>query len=579
MAELRPFLRLYRPHLAWALAGMALALVTVAASIGLLALSGWFITASAAAGVTVAGALAFDFLRPGAGVRLFAITRTVGRYGERVVSHEATFRLLARLRVWFYQRIEPLAPARLMAFRGGDLLARVVGDIDALDHLYLRVLAPLAVALAGGAVLTALLGLVDGAVAVTVLAGLGVAGIAVPALSGRLGARAGGRLGAAQAELRAGLVEAIQGLGELTLFGAFGDRRRAIEVAQEEVLGAQAWMGWVAGLAAALMTAVSGLTLLAVLWLALGLAHGGDISGPVAALLVFAALAAFEVVAPLPLAFQYLGRTRAAARRILEVVDAEPAVRFEGDAELAPGPLDVAFEGVSFRYPGAVDDALRRVDLRVAAGERLALVGASGSGKTTLGHLLVRFWDPDRGRVCVGGRDLREVGEAALRRSVAVVSQHPHLFTATLRDNLRLARPAAPDEALWRALAGARLEDFVRSLPEGLDTWLGEGGATLSGGEARRLTVARALLRDAPVLLLDEPTEGLDPGTEADLLEALEPLLAGRTVLLIGHRLAALGGADRAVVLDRGRVVEEGPPAGLYRRGGAFAALMDRSRL
>lgn len=579
MGELRPFLGLARDHLGWALAGMALALVTAAASIGLLALSGWFITASALAGLTVAGAQAFDFLRPGAGVRFFAITRTLGRYGERVVTHEATFRILAGLRVWFYRRIEPLAPARLARYRGGDLLGRVVGDIDALDHLYLRVLTPAVVAALGAAAVTAALSWIHPGVALAVLAGLALAGVAVPWLGARLGARAGARMARAQGELRAGVVEALQGLAELTLYGAFPARRAAIEAAQGELLDAQARMGRVAGLGAGLQVLVSGGTLGLVLWLALGLHQAGGVPGPIPALLAFAALAAFELVAPLPGAFQHLGRTRAAARRVLEVVEAEPAVTFPAQGDLPPGPPGVVFAGVGFRYPGAREAALAGVDLALAPGERLAVVGPSGSGKTTLVNLLARFWDPDQGRVSVGGRDLRALSEPALRGAVSVVSQHSHLFNASIRDNLRLARPAASEEALWGALGAARLDGFVAGLPQGLDTWLGEGGAALSGGQARRLTVARALLREAPVLVLDEPTEGLDPVTERELLAALEPLVAGRTVLLIGHRLAALAGADRVAVLDRGTVVEAGPPGALYRAGGAFTALMDRSRL
>jgi ATP-binding cassette subfamily C protein CydC len=579
VAELRPFLRLLRPHLGWALAGVALALVTAAASIGLLALSGWFITASALAGLTVAGAQAFDFLRPGAGVRFFAITRTLGRYGERVVTHEATFRLLARLRVWFYRRIEPLAPGRLLAYRGGDLLGRVVGDIDALDHLYLRVLTPVLVAVLGAAGVTAALALVDGVAALAVLAGLAVAGLVAPGLTAALGGAPGARIATLQGGLRAGVVETLQGLAELTAYGAYPRRRAALAAEEGRLLAAQARMGAVAGLGAALGALASGLTLVAVLWLALGLLEEGRLGAPVAALAVFAALAAFEVVAPLPAAFQYLGRTRAAARRVLEVVEAEPAVRFPDREGLPTGPLAVTLQGVGFAYPGARQEALADLDLAVAPGERLALVGPSGSGKTTVVHLLTRAWDPGRGYITLGGRDLREVSEPALRAAVAVVSQHDHLFNATVRDNLRLGRPRATEEELWQVLAAARLEAFVRGLPEGLDTWLGEGGAALSGGQARRLTVARALLRDAPVMVLDEPTEGLDPATERDLLAALGPALAGRTVLLIGHRLAALAGADRVAVLDRGRLAGAGPPADLYRRGGAFTALMDRSGL
>jgi ATP-binding cassette subfamily C protein CydC len=289
--------------------------------------------------------------------------------------------------------------------------------------------------------------------------------------------------------------------------------------------------------------------------------------------MTLAVLAAFEAVAPLPAAFQYLGRTREAGRRLLEVVESPPAVVFPPDGAPPPARWDVAFEGVGFAYPPQGPPVLTDVSFSVPQGARLAVLGPTGAGKSTLGHLLVRFWDPSTGCIRLGGRDLRHLPEVHLRRSIAVVAQQPHLFNASIRENLHLAAPDAPEAHLWEALAAAELADFVRGLPWGLDTWVGEGGGLISGGQARRLALARAVLQAAPVWLLDEPTEGLDRATETRLLERVLGLTQGRTVLLITHRPTALAKMDAVVVLENGRVVEQGAPGELARRTSRFAAL------
>jgi ATP-binding cassette subfamily C protein CydC len=293
-------------------------------------------------------------------------------------------------------------------------------------------------------------------------------------------------------------------------------------------------------------------------------------------MLALFALASFEVVMPLPLAFQMLGQTLSAAGRVFEIVDAEPQAPEPSAPSPQPEAFGLAIEGVGFRYTDSELPALEGIDLALPPGRRVAVVGATGSGKSTLLNLLLRFWDPQAGRLTLGGHDLRDYHGEDLRRHIAVVSQGTHLFTTTLRENLRVANPQASEEQLLAALATAQLDDFVASQPDGLDTWVGEAGVKLSGGQARRVAIARALLKDAPILLLDEPTEGLDPATERELMQALYRLMAGRTVLLITHRLVGLDAMDEILVLDRGHVAERGSHRELLTAGGIYAGMHAR---
>ena len=331
-------------------------------------------------------------------------------------------------------------------------------------------------------------------------------------------------------------------------------------------------MSHISGAGSAGLTLISGATVGMVLYWGAGHVQTGQLDGAVLAMLAFGALAAFEVIWPLPTAFQYLSRTREAARRLMEIVEQTPAVEFP---DMAPPPREnaIAFEDVNFRYAPQEPDVLRNFSLKIGQGERVAVMGATGAGKSTLMHLLVRFWDPDKGCIRIGGRDLRAIDEDDLRGCMAVVSQQSHLFNATIEENLRLACPGADDNMLWAALRAARLDSFVAALPEGLATWIGESGHTLSGGEARRMAVAQAVLRNAPIWLMDEPTEGLDGTNEQLLMDTLLELTARRTLLLITHRPAALHRLDRIAILEGGRIVEEGPHDALLTAGGHYTRL------
>ncbi len=564
--------QILRPHIGRMAAGSLLGLATLVCGIGLMALSGWFISATASAGLAAATAHLFNFFHPSIGVRLFAFGRTAGRYGERIIAHDATFRILEGLRVWFYRRLEPLAPAGLSRWRSADVLNRIVADIDALDNLYLRVLSPGATALAAALLTGLFLAVFDVAIALWVLGLLLAAGVGVPAAAAHAGAAAGRQLARRKADLRVQVVEGLQGMAELLVFGAHARHREGVLAGHRALVRLQGRMSHIRGASGALVSAVSGAAVIAVLYLGVERVGAGQLAGPHLVMAALAAMAVFEAVAPLPGAFQYLGQTREAGRRLLEIVSARPPVRFPAaGAAVCPEP-DLALEEVTFRYGAGEPPALENVSLHIPFGQRVAVLGAAGAGKSTLAHLLVRFQDPSSGRVVLGGRDIREIGEPDLRRSMAVVSQRAHIFTASVRDNLLIARPEADDAALRAALDGARMRDFVEGLPDGLDTWVGEAGKLLSGGQARRLAVARAILRDAPLWILDEPGEGLDRETERALLRSVLAHTRGRTVLLITHRGALLEEMDRIVVLAGGRVAAWGTHASLLAAYAPYAA-------
>ena len=555
MTDLLRLWRLFRPYRGWMIGGFAVALVTLVANVTLLAISGWFITAMAVAG---AAGVAMNYFTPAAIIRASAIGRTAGRYFERLINHEATLRQLAGLRVWFYRHLEPLAPARLQQYHSADLLSRIRADIDALDNFYIRVLVPSLVALTAGIGFFLFAASYDPAVAALLLAMLFLAGALLPWAVRRLGAAPGRRLVETESELRRLAVDGTQGLSELLVYGAGDAHARRMHAASETLIADQDRMSRISGLGQGATGLCANLTLWGTLWLAIPLVTRGELAPPDLAMLALFALAAFEAVAPLPLAFQHLGATLTAARRLFSVVDAEPAVVDPPTPSPAVTGNDLIVRDLRFTYPGADRPALDGVDLDLAEGRRVAIVGATGSGKSTLLGLLLRFWAPDSGEIRLGGEPLSAFHGEDLRRRMALVSQHSHLFDASIRENLLLAAPDATDAELRRACEAARIQDFIDELPEGYDTWVGETGVRVSGGQARRIAIARALLRDAPILLLDEPTEGLDAQTERELMAAIELLMRGRGTLLVTHRPAALAQMDEILVMHAGRVHERG---------------------
>ncbi|WP_318369040.1 heme ABC transporter ATP-binding protein/permease CydC [Enterobacter sp.] len=572
MRALLPYLALYKRH-KWLLTlGVVLAIVTLLASIGLLTLSGWFLSASAVVGV--AGLYSFNYMLPAAGVRGAAITRTAGRYFERLVSHDATFRVLEHLRVSTFSKLLPLSPAGLARFRQGELLNRVVADVDTLDHLYLRVISPLVGALVVIAIVTLGLSVLDVTLALTLGGIMLLTLFILPPLFYRAGKPTGEKLTRLRGQYRQQLTNWLQGQAELTIFGASQRYRSQMENTELSWHDAQRRQSELTALSQALMLLIGGFAVIAMLWLAAGGVGANTQPGALIALFVFCALAAFEALAPVTGAFQHLGQVIASARRITEITECPPEVTFPDAPSTVPAQVELQLNAVSFTYPGQVQKALDNVTLNVAAGQRVAILGRTGCGKSTLLQLLTRAWDPQAGEILLNGQPLAALSETALRVSISMVPQRVHLFSATLRDNLLLAAPAASDEKLAEVLHQVGLEKLLEDA--GLNSWLGEGGRQLSGGELRRLAIARALLHDAPLLLLDEPTEGLDATTESQILDLLHRVTQGKTVLMVTHRLRGLSRCDQIIVMDNAQIIEQGNHAALLAKQGRYYQFKQR---
>ncbi len=568
MKDMIRLLRLFATERLWIAGGFLLALATILANFGLLALAGWFLAASGLVGLaSYAAQNVFNFFTPAAFVRFFATLRVLGRYAGRIVDHEATFRQLADLRSFLYARLEPLAPAGLAGDRSGDLLSRLVADIDRLGDVYLRVFAPFAVAACASLVMAGTLAFFVPWAGLALFAGLALAGLAVPAASLALGARPSREVVAIRNAMRADIVDAVQGMAELLTYNAAPAMEARIGAANDRLIGCEARLAALAGLGAGASLLIANATMGAALLIGLLLAVSHRLSGADVPLLALGALAAFEAVAPLPQAFQLFGGMAESAGRVFAIADRPPPVREPAQSPARPASLEIALSNVRLRYAPDAPWALDGLSLTIRKGEHVTILGRSGAGKTSLVNLLLRFAEYEEGSATLGGIELRAIRGDDVRSLFAVVSQRSHLFAGSIRDNLRIARPDADDNVLWRALEAAELAAFVRAAPEGLDQPIGEGAARLSGGEARRLALARAFLRDTPFLVLDEPTEGLDPLTEASLREDLARLARGRTVITITHRLAFIAPEERVILLEAGRVAEEGKFASLRTHG------------
>jgi thiol reductant ABC exporter CydC subunit len=564
-----PFRAAARPFAARLALATLLGIGAAACAVALIATSGWLISRSSQRPEESALALAI------VGVQFFALGRGLLRYCERLAGHDAALRVLASMRVRVYEQLERLAPAGLPAFRSGDLLTRVVDDVDSIQDLLLRVGPPFAIAVAVGAVTAlAVLAVLPAAGAIE-LALLVLAVTAVPLLAGRLAARSAARRAEARGELSAEIVDLFGGAEELLVAGAMeGALSRTREVDARLVSLARA-EARTAGLGQGLVRGLSGLAMWGSLAVGIAAVADGRLNPVLLAGLALVPLALFELLSPLPAAAQSGRAVQRSAARLTEVARAPLPVQEPSHPTRLPAGArgSLTLRGLGCRYPGEEGWTLEGVDLDLPAGARVALVGPSGAGKTTLAWVLLRFLAYDAGSVDVDGVELSALDEAQVRQTVGMVEQDPHVFAGTLAANLRLARPDASDEELLAVLARVRLDDWAGSLPDGVETDLGAQGQRISGGQRQRLGLARALLADFPVLILDEPGEHVEAEAADAILADLLEAASGRTVLLITHELGNLASFDEIVVLDRGRVRERGTHQSLMTAGGLYAGL------
>lgn len=549
--------------------GMALAallgVLTVASGVGLMVTSAWLISMAALHPSVAALSVAV------VGVRFFGLARAVFRYLERYFSHQITFRLLARLRVWFYRSVEPLAPARLMEYKSGDLLSRVVNDIEILQNFYLRVIAPPLVAAVIGLALWFFLGAYNLVFAMVLLGFYLAAGIGVPVLTHLLSRKIGKEMVTLRAELNVQMVDGIQGMAELVAFGQEERHLAQVELLNRELGRLQQRFAWVSGLQGSLSNLLMNLASWTMLLVAIPLVRSGQLNGLYLAMLVLAVVSGFEAILPLPGAFQFLGGSLEAARRLFEIVDRGEAATAKNvkKAQAAPEEYSLEVKSLTFGYEAGTP-VLKDLNFTLREGQTLALVGPSGAGKSTIASLLVGFWDYEQGQIRLGGQELRNYSQEQLCKVAAVVTQKTHLFNTTIKENLSIARPGATLEEIMEAAKQAQIHDFIESLPQGYNTRIGEQGLNLSGGERQRLALARAILKDAPLLILDEPTANLDPQTEREVLDAIHALSRTRTTIIITHRLVGLEKADEIIVLKEGKVAERGTERQLLEREGLY---------
>jgi ATP-binding cassette subfamily C protein CydCD len=572
-SPLRRLLATLTPFWTRILLSVGLGFATVASGVGLMATSAYIISAAALHPSIAELQVAI------VGVRFFGLSRGVFRYLERLVSHDVTFRLLANWRVKFYQALEPLAPAWLQRYHSGDLLARIIRDIGTLENFYVRAINPPLVALMISNAVIIFLGGFAAPLAWGLLAFLVFAGIFLPLMVFFLSKKIGPLLVSTRSALNTLLVDSLQGIPDLLTNGRMDDQLRRIKNSGQALSEAQGRMARISSIHVATGSLLANLAMLTVLTIGIELVSAGKMDGVLLGVVTLTALTCFEAMQPLPQVVQHLETNQSAAGRLYELVDAPNPVKEPTSPIRLDGKFDLEVHHLSFTYPAweykdTREDrqafTLKGISFTLPQGKHVAILGPSGSGKTTLVNLLQRFWDYQQGSILLNKHEINQFCQEDVRARIAYVSQNTYLFCATIRDNLRLARPSATLDELRQAAKHAQLDDFIQALPAGYDTWIGEHGLRLSAGERQRLAIARAFLKDASLLIMDEPAANLDPANEGALLDAVQTLSQGRSMIYITQNMSGLEMMDEIIVLNAGQVVERGKHAKLYDAGGLY---------
>jgi len=493
---------------------------------------------------------------------------------ERLVSHSLNFKLLASIRVWIYQRIEPLAPGGLLDQMGGDLLENMIEDVDILENFYIRAVSPPLVALLVLAGASLFIGRFTWEGGWVLFGGLAISAILIPIATYFLSQSVGRKIVGLKAEINSSLVENLQGMDDLMVYGHAADMLDQMDSLSKRLGSAQMIQSVGSGLANGANLLATQVTLWTALYFCIPLVRNGKLDGVLLAVISLVILASFEATIPLAAAAQNLENSLTGANRILATTGLSPlVVDVEKPLEIRGERVELQFDGVWFRYHSQADWALRNVNFCVRPGRRTALVGPSGSGKTSLAQLVLRFYPPDRGRICVNGVDVCSLKQEEIRKRITLVSQTAYFFNQSLRNNLLLANPACDDARLRETIDQVGMGSWLADQVEGLNTQLGERGAFLSGGERQRLSLARALLQDTDLIIFDEPTSNLDAITARDLMPSLLNIAEGKSVLWITHNLVGLDIMDEILVLKEGQIVEHGRYDQLIKGDGVYAKM------
>jgi ATP-binding cassette, subfamily C, bacterial CydC len=539
---LRPYIALYKHYFWHIVLGLSLSILTLFASVFLLSLSGWFLASTAVVGA--AGLYTFNYLLPAAGVRAAAIIRTASRYAERLVDHNTTFKILAYLRTLAFKKILPLSNNQLAQYQKADLLNRFIVDIDALDHLYLKLFSPIVTALVMIVALFVGLSYINFPIALIISIVLTITLLAVPVVFYHAGKHLGETLAKQQSEYRSLLINYLQGQAELTLFNAQDRYRAKLDQLESEWLYHQKRQSTLMALSSSLVVLIAGFLTLLVLWLITQYTLS-----PLVALFVFVCLASSEILAPIPGAFIFLGQVLASASRTTALFSQTPDIKFvQQGKSIDFTTATLQFDDICFSYPNQPFAVLNHFSLTIEAGEHIGLIGKTGCGKSTLLSLVTRTWEPASGDILINHIPINQLDEATLRQTIAVVPQVITIFSDTLRQNLLIGNPSATDKQLADVLHQVELSKLLTT-EQGLDLPLGQGGRSLSGGEIRRIGIARALLHNAPLVLMDEPTESLDQQTEQQIIALIKQTCQGKTLLMVTHRLTDNPLFDRVIRL------------------------------